>query len=84
MQEKNGEEYALFLAVCFAHRRNTGEAFLFVDHGFAKHHDETAYDAQVAKEESEVKHEAISKALNDNYAKETDDCVFCVPFHNDG
>lgn len=88
-EEEEDEEDAaskeeVFLAVCFAHGRDTGKAFLFVDHGFAKHHDETAYDAQVAKEESEVEHEAISEALNDNYAKETDDCVFCVPFHDDG
>lgn len=83
-ERRVGEECALFLAVCFTHRRDTGKAFLFVDHGFAEHHDETAYDAQVTKEESEVEHQAISEALNDNYAEETDDRIFCVPFHDDG
>ena len=66
----------LFFAISFTDGWESSKQLLSCDHCFAKDHDESANDAQVAEEEVEIEDEAVSEALNDYYAKETSYGIF--------
>ena len=73
-------DHILFLAVIVANRWQTSKVFLPMEHRLAEHHDQTTDNREVTEEEVEVKDEAISETLDDDYAEETAHCEFSVTF----
>jgi len=83
-EENTACEQEVFLAVIFTDGRESREELFSRDHRFTEDHDESTDYTQVSKEKVEVEDEPVSKALNDDYGKETTDRVFGVALGYDG
>jgi len=79
-KEHSTGKQEVFFAVSFTHGRESSEEFLPCNHCLAEDHDETANNAQIAKEEVEIENETVTETLNNDYTEETSHSILSIAF----
>lgn len=82
-EQNTAGELDVHLAVLLLELGKAGKGLRLADPRVGEDHEEAAHDGEVAKEEVEIKDQAVAEGLHDNNSNETADGIFRVLPGND-